>query len=61
LRRPLGLAVVGGLLFSQLITLFITPVVYTYLDAFQKRAGRIRIFRSRKKKAELAGIQPTQS
>jgi len=36
-RRPLGIAVVGGLLFSQLITLYITPVVYTYLDAWQKR------------------------
>jgi hydrophobic/amphiphilic exporter-1 (mainly G- bacteria), HAE1 family len=36
-RRPLGIAVVGGLLFSQLITLYITPVVYTYLDAWQNR------------------------
>ncbi|HSB06644.1 MAG TPA: efflux RND transporter permease subunit [Thermodesulfobacteriota bacterium] len=52
-RRPLGLAVVGGLLFSQLITLYVTPVVYTYLDTFQERVGRIRIFRSRRKeKAE---------
>jgi hydrophobic/amphiphilic exporter-1 (mainly G- bacteria), HAE1 family len=39
-RRPLGIAVVGGLLFSQLITLYITPVVYTYLDAWQQRLAR---------------------
>jgi len=39
-RRPLGLAVVGGLAFSQLVTLFVTPVFYTYLDAFQRRMQR---------------------
>jgi HAE1 family hydrophobic/amphiphilic exporter-1 len=39
-RRPLGLAVVGGLLVSQSLTLFVTPVIYTYLDSFQKRLGR---------------------
>ena len=36
-RRPLGLAVVGGLIFSQLITLYLTPVVYTYMDAMKVR------------------------
>jgi HAE1 family hydrophobic/amphiphilic exporter-1 len=41
-RRPLGLAVVGGLLFSQLITLYLTPVYYAYLEAWTARLGRGR-------------------
>jgi HAE1 family hydrophobic/amphiphilic exporter-1 len=41
-RRPLGLCVAGGLLFSQLLTLYITPVLYTYLDNLQERFGSFR-------------------
>jgi multidrug efflux pump len=40
LRKPLGIAIVGGLVFSQLLTLYTTPVVYLYLDRFRIWAGR---------------------
>jgi hydrophobe/amphiphile efflux-1 (HAE1) family protein len=42
LRRPLGIAIVGGLIFSQMLTLFTTPVVYLYLDRFRIAWTRFR-------------------
>jgi HAE1 family hydrophobic/amphiphilic exporter-1 len=39
-RQPLGLAVVGGLLFSQMVTLYLTPVVYTYMARLQEWLGQ---------------------
>ena len=47
-RRPLGLAVVGGLLFSQTLTLYVTPVVYLYMDRFQHWMSGTGWFRPKK-------------
>jgi HAE1 family hydrophobic/amphiphilic exporter-1 len=44
-RRPLGLAVVGGLLVSQLLTLYITPVFYIYMERFRSLGGKKRSLR----------------
>src|SRR5215468_4300903 len=51
LRRPLGIAIVGGLIFSQMLTLYTTPVVYLYLDRLQLWCTRL--WRSRKRAAML--------
>jgi multidrug efflux pump len=41
-RRPLGITVAGGLLVSQLLTIYTTPVVYLYIDRFCRRLARLR-------------------
>jgi multidrug efflux pump len=40
MRRPLGIAIVGGLLLSQLLTLYTTPVIYVYFDRFSSWVKR---------------------
>ncbi|MGB0056916.1 MAG: efflux RND transporter permease subunit, partial [Methyloceanibacter sp.] len=42
LRRPLGIAIVGGLVFSQMLTLYTTPVIYLYIDRFRLWCQRLR-------------------
>jgi len=52
LRRPLGIAIVGGLVLSQMLTLYTTPVIYLYIDQFRLWCQRLRwaaIFRSQPK------------
>jgi len=42
MRRPLGISIVGGLIFSQMLTLYTTPVIYLYLDRFRLWVNRLR-------------------
>jgi len=41
-RRPLGIAVVGGLVFSQILTLYLTPVFFTYMEAWRKQLKQVK-------------------
>ena len=52
-RRPLGMAVVGGLLVSQVLTLYITPVTYLYLESFQQWFNRRRSPKAAMPKTEI--------
>jgi multidrug efflux pump subunit AcrB len=47
LRQPLGFSIVGGLILSQLLTLYTTPVVYLYLDRLGAAIGRLRTWPKR--------------
>jgi len=59
-RRPLGLVVIGGLIVSQFVTLFVTPAIYLYLEEFQEKVlDRFSFFRSSKKHSpELPATSP---
>jgi HAE1 family hydrophobic/amphiphilic exporter-1 len=60
-RRPLGLAVVGGLLVSQTLTLYVTPVVYIYMDRLQQRMSGRAATKRAPAREHMAAIPPVAS
>lgn len=55
LRRPLGITIIGGLIVSQALTLFTTPVIYLYFDRLQNWWARVRT--SRREPVEPLGSE----
>ena len=60
-RQPLGLAVVGGLLFSQILTLYVTPVFFVYMDRFQTKFRKGFSWRKGKKESTHILLEPARN